>query len=107
MTRAVASGDPLLHQLLMLGRGWPLSSVGVPGVDPVDVESFLGHFGLRQLYVDRIIARQDVTRLGNPLVDMCVRETLGAFPDLCKPIALHLSQASSEIKFGDSLALEP
>jgi len=107
MTRAVASGDPLVQQLLTVAREWPLSSVGVPGVGAVEVESFIGHFGLRQLYVDRIIARQDVTRLGNPLVDTSLRETLGAFPDLCKPIALHLSQASPEIKLGDSLALDP
>ena len=103
MARTVARGDPLLEHLLALCREWPLSSVGIPEVCPVDVGNFIHHFGLRQLYVDRILGRQDLARLGHPLVDTCVRETLGAFPDLCKPIALHLSESGPETELGNSL----
>lgn len=95
MTRAIASGDPLLQQLLAVAREWPLSTVGVPDVGPVEVQAFIGHSGLRQLYADRIIARRDVARLGEPMVDLAVREALGAFPDLCPPIAAHFSKADS------------
>lgn len=105
MTRAVASGDPLVQQLLILAREWPLSSVGIAGVGAIDVKGFIDHPGLRQLYADRIIARADVTRLGDPSVDMAVRQTLGAFPELCKPIASHFSQAGPGAPCGEFAAL--
>jgi MoxR-vWA-beta-propeller ternary system domain bpX4 len=90
MTRAVASGDPLLQQLLKLGQEWPLSSVGIHGIDAVDSSAFIAHRGLRQLYVDRIVARADVSRLGNPQLDLAVRESLGDYPALSESIAKHL-----------------
>jgi len=95
MAKAIASGDPLLQQLLTLAREWPLSTVGVSEVGPVDVRAFIGHSGLRHLYADRIIARRDISRLGEPAVDMAVREALGAFPELCPPIAAHFSKGDS------------
>jgi hypothetical protein len=87
MTRQAAAGDPLLEHLLALAREWPLSSVGVREVEAPDVQSFIGDAALRQLYVDRILAREDVSRLGNPRVDGAVREALGAFPELCWSVA--------------------
>jgi hypothetical protein len=95
MTRAIASGDPVLEQLLALARQWPLSTVGVLDVRPVNVHAFISHPGLRQLYADRIIARRDLARLGEPLVDIAVREALGGFPELCMPIAQHFSKIDS------------
>ena len=87
MTKAVASGDPLLEQLLVLAREWPLSSVGVAELGKVDVSAFIGHAGLRQVYVDRIIAREDLGRLGEWAVDAVVEEAIGAYPELCTPVA--------------------
>src|ERR1700756_2256764 len=58
MTRQVASGDPLLKALLVLARDWPLSSVGVAGLENLNVESFIADPALRQLYVDRILERE-------------------------------------------------
>jgi hypothetical protein len=105
MTRAVASGDPMVEPLLTLAREWPLSSVGIAGVAPVDVKGFIDHAGLRQLYVDRIVAKADVTRLGEPLVDKAVRQTLGAFPELCKPIAEHFAKADVGGETGERAVL--
>jgi hypothetical protein len=90
MTRAIASGDPLLQQLLTLGKEWPLSSVGISGIEAVEIAAFIEHPGLRQLYVDRIIARADVSRLGDPQIDLAVREALGDYPELSEPMAKHL-----------------
>jgi hypothetical protein len=90
MTRAVASGDPLLQQLLTLGKEWPLSSVGVSGIEAVDPTAFIEHPSLCQLYIDRIIARADVSRLGNPQIDLGVREALGDYPELSESISKHL-----------------
>jgi MoxR-vWA-beta-propeller ternary system domain bpX4 len=90
MTGQVAAGDPLLQQLLVLARQWPLSSVGVRQIEGVDVQWFISDFALRQLYVDRILAREDIARLGDPRVDHAVREALGAFPELCRGVAERL-----------------
>ncbi len=90
MTRQVASGDPLLQQLVAIAREWPLSSVGIKEVESVKVDAFISNISLRQLYVDRILAREDVSRLGDPRVDEAVREAIGAFPELCRPVADHL-----------------
>ncbi len=90
MARQVASGDPLVQQLLIIAREWPLSSVGVRGLEAVSVENFISDAALRQLYVDRILAREDVSRLGDSRVAQAVREALGAFPELCHTVAEQL-----------------
>ena len=95
MTRAVASGDPLLQQLLTLGKEWPLSSLGISGIEAVEVTAFIEHPSLRQLYVDRIIARADLSRLGDPQIDLGVREVLGDYPELSESIAKHLKLSRS------------
>jgi hypothetical protein len=90
MAQQVASADPLAQQLLAIAREWPLSSVGVRGLEKLNPDGFIAHSGLGQLYVDRILAREDVSRLGDPRVDAAVREALGAFPELCEGIAKHV-----------------
>ena len=87
MTRAVSQADPLLDELKIIAREWPLSSVGIAEVGAVEIQSFFGHPALRQLYVDRILAHEDLARLGSPEVDNAVREAFGAFPELCPRIA--------------------
>jgi hypothetical protein len=91
MTRQVAAGDPLLQRLLVVAREWPLSSVGVSGLENMNIQSFIQHPSLRQLYVDRILAQQDLTRLGNPQVDGALRDALGAFPELCGKLVRQLN----------------
>jgi len=85
----------LRQELLVLAREWPLSSAGIRDVGPVDVKAFIGHSGLRQLYIDRIIAYGDVTRLNEPMVELAARHALGAFPELCQPIADHFQIQNS------------
>lgn len=96
MTRAVASADPLLQALLKLAREWPLSSVGVAEVGPVKVSAFIEHPVLLQLYADRIVASADTTRLGDQRVDSTVRQALGAYPELCKPIGEALGEMTND-----------
>ncbi|MDB6112406.1 MAG: hypothetical protein JWR69_4156 [Pedosphaera sp.] len=88
--RQVATGDPLLQELLGVAREWPLSSVGVAGLEKLDVRNFISDPALRQLYVDRILAREDASRLDGLPVDQAVREALGAFPELCRALATPL-----------------
>ena len=82
LARGIAREDPLIEGLLNLARRWPLSSVGMPDVGAVDVSAFIGHAGLRRLYADRIIERNDRSRLDGGIVDAALREAIGGFPGL-------------------------
>jgi MoxR-vWA-beta-propeller ternary system protein len=91
LARGVAADDPLVTGLTELARQWPLSSVGVKELGEVDVSGFIGHPSLRQLYVDRIIDRQDTARLADARVREAAREALGAFPELAPRVAAALA----------------
>ncbi len=78
LARAVSKQDPLLGLLVELGARWPLSSVGMTGIPSVDEQAFMDDGALRQLYVDRILEREDSTRLRSPEVRRATRESLGA-----------------------------
>ncbi len=82
--------DPLVQELLRLGATWPLSSVGIGGLKDLDLNSFVEHATLRQLYADRILASGDVSRLGDPRTDALLREALGAYHELCPEVARRL-----------------
>ena len=98
LASGLASDDPLVTQLRRWAVEWPLSSVGVPNLGEVDVSGFLDDPCLRTLYIDRIIARRDRTRLTNERVRDAVREALGAFPELAPEIGAFLMPKESPAK---------
>jgi len=81
----LSPGDPLVDALGSLGRRWPLSSVGMKGVDGdrVDLSIFVANRSLRQLYVDRILERGDHSRARDPVVQEWIRRSLGLAHELC------------------------
>lgn len=83
----LAADDPLLAHLRQLGADWPLSSVGVKGLSLAPIDPFIDHPGLRQLYVDRILATGDTSRLPDGRVALAVRSALGAYPELSPRVA--------------------
>lgn len=87
LTKSASQDDPLCTHLRRWAVEWPLSSVGMPGLEAVDPSAVVEHAGLLRLYVDRIIARRDVSRLGNPRVCAAVRAAIGDFDDLAPQIA--------------------
>ena len=87
LASGLASDDPLLTHLRRWAVEWPLSSVGVPNLGEVDVSGFIDDPCLRSAYVDRILARRDLSRLKDERVRDAVREALGAFPELAPEIA--------------------
>ncbi len=89
LARGLPERDPVREHLARLGRAWPLSSVGASdlGPGPFDVGAFVDDPSLRALYVDRILATGDLSRLGDPRVDEALREALGAHPALCPAVA--------------------
>ena len=78
--RQHAEADPLMEVLGQLAGAWPLSSVGVPGTEPSwdRIAPWWGERSLRQLYIDRILARDDGDRLCHAQVRDQVRSALGA-----------------------------
>ena len=77
LSRGVAEADPLVTGLLRLAQAWPLASVGVRGVGPVEIGAFIDHGCLRRVYADRILATADLDRLNDPRAVAAVREALG------------------------------
>ena len=80
---------PALTNLL---RPWPLSSVGVAALAASPVESFWSDASLRQIYVDRVIARADLARLAEPGVRAAARAALGLYPALAPAVAQELAR---------------
>jgi hypothetical protein len=87
LTGHAAPDDPLLTSLGSWANLWPLSSVGMKGVVPQSLRGIVEHPGLLQYYVDRILARSDVSRLGDVVVQNAVRRTLSLYPGQFPAIA--------------------
>jgi MoxR-vWA-beta-propeller ternary system domain bpX4 len=80
--QSAAEKDPLVEHLRRLAREWPLSSVGVANLGPVDVSSFVEDPSLSTLYADRVLAARDATRLGGDRVKEALRRAVGLHPAL-------------------------
>ncbi len=82
IAKSISSDDPLHLHLLEWARLWPLSSVGVADVGEVNPRWILEDRSLSLLYVDRILARGDASRLNDARTSEIVREALGDYPQL-------------------------
>lgn len=89
---SAAEQDPLLDHLYGWARQWPLSSVGMSEIDKVEIDCFADDASLLRLYVDRVIATRDETRLSHDRVRQMVQGSLGLFPELAQEIASTLSE---------------
>jgi MoxR-vWA-beta-propeller ternary system protein len=69
--------DPLVAWLRQWCAEWPLSSVGVAGITPQHEDQIAAHRCLLQLYVDRILAKKDKSRLAHPAVRAAIDQSLG------------------------------
>lgn len=92
VARRIAEADPLVDALRQLAAEWPLSSVGIDGIAATAIAPVLADESLRQLYVDRIIARGAVDRLDSPRLRDDVKRALGAYPDLAPSFAACLEE---------------
>ena len=92
--RHLSPTDPLVRELAVLGTEWPLTSVGMTLESQPDLNSFSGHRGLWQLYMDRVLSREDLSRLNHPSVVESARAALGAHPELAPKISRHLAGIS-------------
>ncbi len=96
--RQHASNDPLMKTLQALAQAWPLSSVGIPDLhwEKSEWEPWQNHPSLRQIYIDRIIASDDGSRLETGRWANAVAESLGMYAhDLAGPNVLAALEAHS------------
>ena len=90
LARGFAQDDPLVGNLRTLAAQWPLSSVGIKELGPLDCGAFIDNRCLRAMYVDRILERKDTSRLSDERTCDAVRSALGAYSELCPEISSHL-----------------
>ena len=86
LARGLSHDDPLVKGLHELGRHWPLSSVGMKDFSEVDISPFIDQPSLQRLYIDRIIERNDASRLADARVKKLVFESLSSHPHLAPRI---------------------
>ena len=86
LAERAAPQDPMLDPLRNLAAPWPLSSVGIDGV-PAESLPFWDSACLRRIYIDRVIAHEDLSRMENPAVAAGARSALGAYPELSPRVA--------------------
>lgn len=92
MARRAAPADPLVAALLDLARRFPLSSIGIAGLDGrLELDGILADPCLGRLYVERVIARSDRSRFADPRVVEAIRTALGAHAGLAPEIAAALA----------------
>ncbi|MEQ1748679.1 MAG: hypothetical protein ABL974_04615 [Prosthecobacter sp.] len=88
--------DPLVADLETAARRFPLSGIGIPLSEPLpDLSLLHRHPGLWRLYFDRVIERQDNSRLRDSQVARAIQDALGEH-------SLELAP-----KIAASLALDP
>ncbi|MDB5344435.1 MAG: hypothetical protein JWP89_2812 [Schlesneria sp.] len=91
LARAASPQDPLVAILKDWANQWPLSSVGVADVSVTGSLEWLDDPCLRHLYVDRILAEQDASRLADSRTLEAVRIAVGGQSHLVAKLAAVLS----------------
>lgn len=94
ISSAASEQDPLVEQLREWAIVWPLSSVGIPRIDPRHVDELLADNTLLQLYVDRILKKQDWSRMKDQNVLAAARRSVGAYIDEWPQLAALVSAAN-------------
>jgi hypothetical protein len=90
LAQQLSNGDPLVQELKKVAATWPLSSVGVPELADLNLDTFVAHPALARLYADRIVAAADTSRLGDSRVDDLLRADLGIHRELAPEISKRL-----------------
>ena len=86
LARAASQDDVLVAQFAEWAIDWPLSSVGIAGTGSVSIEGIVQHPGLLTMYVDRIVARRDQSRVTDERVRTEIRRAVGPFNKLARDL---------------------
>lgn len=93
MANQAAPDDPLVARLQHWAHSWPLSSVGMPGIEATEIDAIVDCPSLMILYVDRIFASGDRQRLQDERVMKAAQCAVGAYPELAGQLAPLLTAA--------------
>jgi len=96
--RHLSNADPLVTEMKKIAANWPLSSVGIDGLEKLRIDSFIDHPGLRRLYADRIISVGDMSRLGHSRLDDLLRADFGVHRELAPSIATKFFETSHDTR---------
>ena len=94
----LSNADPLVEEIRKIAADWPLSSVGIPKLEKLQMNSFIEHPGLRRLYADRILASGDTSRLGDARLDDTLRADLGIHRQLVPIISAKLFENADDTR---------
>jgi len=81
LAAGLSPDDPLVKILRQWAGQWPLSSVGMSEVEVISLSGIADVPEMLRYYVDRVIARRDISRLSDPVVQVAVRRALGLYLD--------------------------
>lgn len=85
---AASTKDPLENILRGWAHEWPLSSVGMKGIEVANLAVLYESSGLMTLYIDRVFTHGDQSRLEDEVVREHVLAAVGMYPDLAPNLAL-------------------
>lgn len=91
MARAISDTDPMISGLERVATSFPLSSVGIDPHLPADLTLLQRHPSLWGLYLDRVLERQDESRLSHPAVQRGIRDALGMHGGLAPRLSAKLA----------------
>jgi hypothetical protein len=92
--KRISQSDELIPLLLDVLKPWPLSSIGVSELSPAvpcpSLQVIQSDRSLWQMYIDRVMAFNDVGRLQNPQIRAAVVAAIGPFDELAPDISRRL-----------------
>jgi hypothetical protein len=98
LARHLSNADPLVEEMKKIAANWPLSSVGIDGLEKLRIDSFADHPGLRRLYADRIISTGDISRLGDSRLGNLLRADFGVHHELAPAIAAKIFETAHDTR---------
>lgn len=93
---SASQNDPLVTSIERVAAKWPLSSVGMPGVKDRNIDPLANNPCLLQMYVDRILEKNDASRLGDARVRSAIKRSLGMQTQLSPTISTAISNLENE-----------
>lgn len=87
IARNVAENDPLIRPICDLAKHWPLSGIGISGIEwkEEDFLPILSHSSLSALLFDRIFERKDRTAASFPKIREQLETSVGGHAKLLAP----------------------
>lgn len=102
LARTKSSKDALLIHLRRWGQRWPLSSIGIGDKlfledhdQKLDLTVIEHSEFLTRLYLDRVLQRQDESRISEPWVRQRLQAELGLYPNLAGKIGQVLNEQTA------------